>query len=437
MKKSIFILLLSCLLFIPSAYAKDRLTDGFTQRCLYTYDSNQYGSSSVEIHIYPDNTAYAWITRMNNDTHENDEKVMNWDVNTYVSMGKKCPPYVVANTSAAAEVYAFYNENEASTQYNKYTSQPEESHVFASTTSEADFSVSASSVYALNKDYNSQVDSQIQQSRDRVQSEASEKITGDWNDDYSHDYHVGDKFCGEPRVVQALKALGVIIVIARFLVPIIVIVIGSKDFVSAVLSGESSTLRTSAKKLGLRVVIGLFVFFIPALAHAFLSGLSHYNLISDDINQCQNCLLDPFNEAYCIVDGDAAGSTPNRNNVDSQNVDTTRNANADGELGDTTPDVNAGQTGTNTPSVNAGQTGTNTPSVNAGSTGTNTPSVNAGQTGTNTPSVNAGSTGTNTPGVNAGKTGTNTPSVNAGQTGNNTPIVIIDDPKNENTVVVN
>ena len=107
-KKMLFIIvILMSILAIPNVYAKDRFEDkNVAQVCNYIYDSYGTKDSRVVIHIYNDNSSYAWITKMNGDSHENDEDVQNWNSTVYTTNGSKCPPYVVAETSWGANVYA-------------------------------------------------------------------------------------------------------------------------------------------------------------------------------------------------------------------------------------------------------------------------------------------------------------------------------------------
>ena len=123
------------------------------------------------------------------------------------------------------------------------------------------------------------------------------------------------------------------IILARLAVPILIIIFGSKDFIDAVMTGKTDTLKQDAMKLGWRVIVGLFIFFIPTIANAFLNGLSYYRVISDDINQCQNCLLSPFNENYCVEGGSSAGMTDaNKKTGSYVPIESTRNASAEGDI---------------------------------------------------------------------------------------------------------
>ena len=111
--------------------------------------------------------------------------------------------------------------------------------------------------------------------------------------------NVGENFCSEEEVVTALKALGVFLMIAKFAIPMIVIALGTWDLVKVITAGTEDSLKKQFISLGVRIIVGLAVLFAPTLANAVLSGLNQYNLISDEINECQNCLLNPLTEGKC------------------------------------------------------------------------------------------------------------------------------------------
>ena len=154
MKKNIlFLLIVICMLFAPNAYAKNPKNDSYAQRCTYSYYSYGVGESTLLVHIYGDNSSYAWITKINGDSEQNDEDVQNWSKDDYVNNGKKCPPYAFIETSFGANVYLYYDKQGAVDRYNKGYAQASEAHILASNTCKEDFGIEMTDIYALNKDY--------------------------------------------------------------------------------------------------------------------------------------------------------------------------------------------------------------------------------------------------------------------------------------------
>ena len=123
----------------------------------------------------------------------------------------------------------------------------------------------------------------------------------DWDPDDPYGFHIGDKFCREKNTVNALKSIGRVIMVAKFAIPIIIMIRAIIDFFLAVVEGEPSYLKKKAISLVYRFISGVFIFFIPTLTNAAFNGLSYYNVISDDIDECQSCLLNPTNPDYCLV----------------------------------------------------------------------------------------------------------------------------------------
>lgn len=105
--------------------------------------------------------------------------------------------------------------------------------------------------------------------------------------------HIGQGVCTQKEVMDALRVTGYFLFVARIFIPFIVIALGTFDLFKAVTGGDEKSLVTSAKKLGIRFLIGFSIFIIPTIINIVLSILNDYNAISDDANVCQTCLLKP------------------------------------------------------------------------------------------------------------------------------------------------
>ena len=90
-----------------------------------------------------------------------------------------------------------------------------------------------------------------------------------------------------------MRVIGYFLLVIRVVVPFIVIFFGTLDMYKAVTGGDEKSLLSSAKKLGIRFLIGLSIFLIPSILHIILSALNDYEAISDDANICQTCVLKP------------------------------------------------------------------------------------------------------------------------------------------------
>lgn len=105
--------------------------------------------------------------------------------------------------------------------------------------------------------------------------------------------HIGQGFCSQKQVMDGMRVAGYFLFVARIFIPFIVIALGTFDMFKAVTGGDEKSMVSSGKKLGIRALIGLSIFLLPAIIHIILSTLNDYNAISDDANICQTCLLKP------------------------------------------------------------------------------------------------------------------------------------------------
>ncbi len=348
--------------------------------CGYETDKSEaslFGSSTGYLKIFEDGTYEAYVTKFKGTaqgfwTHDH---FSNPDVSSdalNLIKQKKCPYYMIADYDGINSV-KFTNSKESST---------------------TEKQVMVSEEIAENKeDYDPEKDGQAEdldeklERADRANEGVKESILDPLDqDDPFNGEHIGDDICGEERVVKALRALGLVLMFARFAIPLIIIVMGTFDFIKAVLAGTQETLAKQAKALGWRVVIGLFIMFAPTLVSAFLSGLHAYGTFSNEAEACQKCLFNPFKDGSCQSSTDAkrvtnvdapetgtidktveAGSlTDNKGKVTA--IDGEMNGNRDASVGniDGSRNASAGQTD-NSRNVSTGQTN-NDRSVSVGDT---------------------------------------------------------------------
>lgn len=102
---------------------------------------------------------------------------------------------------------------------------------------------------------------------------------------------VGEGFCEEDSTRRVLSLVGIILMIAKVLVPLIIILIGSIDLFKAVMSKDEKDLMKSIKSIGLRLLVGVFIFFVPTIVDVVI------DLVRDghNENQCVECVLNPLN----------------------------------------------------------------------------------------------------------------------------------------------
>ena len=105
--------------------------------------------------------------------------------------------------------------------------------------------------------------------------------------------YVGVNFCSEQSTQRIMQIVGYILILAKILIPIIIIVMGSFDLFKAVIANDDKTLGKQAKNLALRIALGVFIFFIPSLVNWFM-GLMYDETHNHPSQECIECVLSPL-----------------------------------------------------------------------------------------------------------------------------------------------
>lgn len=114
--------------------------------------------------------------------------------------------------------------------------------------------------------------------------------------------YVAENPCDENDIRKVLKIFGYIILIAKVAVPLIIIGFGTFDLFKSVVDKDEKSLGKQVKQLGIRVVAGIIVFFIPNFVNALFGISDKLNIIETaQFKTCASCLLDPTNEVSCSV----------------------------------------------------------------------------------------------------------------------------------------
>ncbi len=108
------------------------------------------------------------------------------------------------------------------------------------------------------------------------------------------DTHIGDNVCSESNVLKALQVVGYIIFIAKFAVPLIIMVVGSVDIAKSIMDGTQEAVSKHVKAIALRLVLGVFIFFIPSIINVILAATPQFDDINGEYTSCKDCMLTPF-----------------------------------------------------------------------------------------------------------------------------------------------
>ncbi len=120
--------------------------------------------------------------------------------------------------------------------------------------------------------------------------------------------HVADKPCQEDDIKKVFRLFGYLLLIARILIPLIIIIMGSLDIFKAVYGQDDKALGKQLKVLVWRIIGGLTIFFLPTIVNAFFEVGSDVT-DDEDYKTCANCLLDPLNSQTCSISEDNTSST--------------------------------------------------------------------------------------------------------------------------------
>ena len=108
--------------------------------------------------------------------------------------------------------------------------------------------------------------------------------------------YVANNPCSEPDILHIMHFFGIILLIAKILIPLLIVGFGTFDLFKAVTDKDEKSISKQTKILLLRVLSGLIVFFIPSIVYAFFgltTELSTYQ--QSEYQACVDCLLKPTN----------------------------------------------------------------------------------------------------------------------------------------------
>ena len=103
-------------------------------------------------------------------------------------------------------------------------------------------------------------------------------------------------FCTKPKVARILKGVGILIVIAKILVPAIIILMGFVNLFKIITAGKEDEARKYAKSIITKVIIGVIIFLLPGLIN-FVFDIANNIIASNndyqsEFTNCEKCILD-------------------------------------------------------------------------------------------------------------------------------------------------
>ncbi len=111
-------------------------------------------------------------------------------------------------------------------------------------------------------------------------------------------------FCTEAKVARLLKGVGILIVIAKILVPAIIILMGFVNLFKIITAGKEDEAKKYAKSIVTKIIIGVIIFLLPGLIN-FVFDIANNIIASNndyqsEFTNCEKCIL---NISECNTNG--------------------------------------------------------------------------------------------------------------------------------------
>ena len=97
-------------------------------------------------------------------------------------------------------------------------------------------------------------------------------------------------FCETPSILRSLKIVYIFMKFARIIVPILIIIVGIKDFIGIVTNGKDDEFKKVLSIMVRRIIAGLITFFIPPILDYILSLNAKYQETASSFASCSVCL---------------------------------------------------------------------------------------------------------------------------------------------------
>lgn len=110
-------------------------------------------------------------------------------------------------------------------------------------------------------------------------------------------------FCDSASLKRVFSFAGQIFNILKIVIPIIIIILGSIDFVKAIIAGNNDAMKSSEKKFIKRLILGVAVFFVFPIVTFVMNLLNQSNE-----NQCMLCFTKP-DALTCKTDSNTSNSS--------------------------------------------------------------------------------------------------------------------------------
>ena len=118
----------------------------------------------------------------------------------------------------------------------------------------------------------------------------------EWNnvENECQEVYVAEMPCDDDNIKIALRFFGYLLMVAKVAIPLIIIVMGTIDLFKSVVDKDEKSFAKQLKILLMRIVAGIFVFFLPSIIYALFGISSDLNIVNENkYKGCIDCVLKP------------------------------------------------------------------------------------------------------------------------------------------------
>ena len=122
---------------------------------------------------------------------------------------------------------------------------------------------------------------------------------------FCSDAQVASNPCDENDIRRVLKIFGYVLMIMKFMVPLLIIGFGIFDLYKAVVDKDEKSLSKQLKMIAIRLICGLVVFFLPNIIFVFLDSIDKSGTKEQGYQTCAECVLKPNANNLCTIAEDS------------------------------------------------------------------------------------------------------------------------------------
>ena len=104
-------------------------------------------------------------------------------------------------------------------------------------------------------------------------------------------------FCEYRGTIRMMKIIGMFIIIAKTIIPIVLMYKAIKELAQVVIGNKTDALKEKVSKLAKSTIAALAIFFIPTIVN-YTVAMATEDSENADMAKCSNCL---FNVTSCTV----------------------------------------------------------------------------------------------------------------------------------------